>query len=495
MSTSGTLNHRGSRPSIRATGMDRRRVPWSFIGFGVVAYATLAFVFSIAPVPAPAFVCSIALGALCLVPIFLWYHKGWTGAPAFEMICLSFAIAYSLPVFFVPHEIVILSKTEELPWSTVEQAQLLTLGGLVVLILGFFWTRRSPLFALLPSVDLPLAGRSLDRFLAWAFVIGGTARILSMMVGIDSRFGAVLTVASIQFEVGIVLLAYRVFRGGPGRRLLYSMLALTVLLGLTSGMLSRAFVPLAIIWVVRWHVTRRFPVWLVLVLFAAFMMLNAVKAEFRERAWYGDASSRNPVARLQVWWEVMRDQFAGKGPEPLTTDEPAWRKALARVDLLHKFTHVLMMTPSEVPYFRGDTYRYMLYTLVPRLFWPDKPIATDSTDRVDFAYGLRTPAQTGVKISIGMLAEAYANFGVWGVFVVMAIQGVIFGLLDRMLNGLHSHGGRALYVVIMVAFLNGIGTNAVILFGNIFQMVAVSSLLLLFFSGTLHARRLNQPPR
>jgi 5-bromo-4-chloroindolyl phosphate hydrolysis protein len=63
----------------------------------------------------------------------------------------------------------------------------------------------------------------------------------------------------------------------------------------------------------------------------------------------------------------------------------------------------------------------------------------------------------------------------------MVIQGLIFGLMDRSLNGPNSQAGRAIYMTIMVVFLNGIGTNAVILFGSILQFIVVNALILSWF--------------
>ena len=109
--------------------------------------------------------------------------------------------------------------------------------------------------------------------------------------------------------------------------------------------------------------------------------------------------------------------------------------------------------------------------------WPEKPSASEANQRIDVDYGLKYEWQDST-ISVGQLPEAYANFGIVGIAVVMALQGIVFAVLDALLNGPRSDGGRAIYLVIMAYFLNGIGSSSAILYGSLVQYVLASALIM-----------------
>jgi hypothetical protein len=115
---------------------------------------------------------------------------------------------------------------------------------------------------------------------------------------------------------------------------------------------------------------------------------------------------------------------------------------------------------------------------VPRFFWPDKPVAQGSSGGAAYDYGLQYRSNTSTSIGLGQPAEAYANFGPVGVAIIMAIQGLLFAVLARLLNGPDSQGGRAVFLETMVFFLNGIGTGTAILFGNVIQKIVANLVIL-----------------
>jgi hypothetical protein len=69
----------------------------------------------------------------------------------------------------------------------------------------------------------------------------------------------------------------------------------------------------------------------------------------------------------------------------------------------------------------------------------------------------------------------------------MALQGIVFALLDATLNGPRSEGGRAIYLAIMAYFLNGIGSSAAVLFGALVQYILASALIMRPFASSWQA--------
>jgi hypothetical protein len=91
-----------------------------------------------------------------------------------------------------------------------------------------------------------------------------------------------------------------------------------------------------------------------------------------------------------------------------------------RMYLLSQVAHVLDVTPADVPFQGGQTYAFVAVTLVPRFLWPDKPSVNDANRFYQRAYGLTAERQlAGVSIAVGVLGEAFINFGWPGVIVMM----------------------------------------------------------------------------
>lgn len=83
-------------------------------------------------------------------------------------------------------------------------------------------------------------------------------------------------------------------------------------------------------------------------------------------------------------------------------------------------------------YARGDTLIDALLALVPRAFWPDKPIVAGSGTLVGRYTGIRFDTSGGTSIGIGSVMEFYVNFGTAGVVIGFIIMGLIVTALDAL---------------------------------------------------------------
>lgn len=451
----------------------------------IVAYAALTTFWQAEPVPLEVHLMAIIVAATCLIPLARWYAEGAQSVPMFELISVSYGLQFSLPVYTQPNHVVVLSNAVPVSWATVLEVLMYVEVGVGALIMGYYIARRLLRTRRFLNLDLPLIPQRRSVYL-WGALLGGGLVILLRVLGWEPlaspAFSAIVQLATSQFNVAIVLLAYLAYsKDQRNVRVLlglYAAVLFAFLTGLTTGMLESALMPLVLLLTVRWHATRRVPWFALLAGFLLFLLLNPAKIEYRREVWYG-TQEHSLGERLQIWSEILIEQV--EDTVNYGTGEETMRDSLARFDLVHKFAYVREMTPVYLPYYRGETYSYFLYSWVPRLLWPNKPFATNANDRIDIDYRLRLPWQ-GANISIGQLPEAYVNFGVIGIGVVMALQGIVFALLNRVLNGPRSEGGRAIYLVVMAYFLNGIGSTAAVLFGALVQYVLASAAILRPFS-------------
>jgi hypothetical protein len=456
-----------------------RRVLLPYI-LAILAYTLLFTFWQVEPVPWNVHLVSILLAVTSLVPLARWYASGMQGLPMFELICLSYALQFSVPIYTQPQQLIIFSRTVPLRWSTSYQVLLYVELGVVAMMSGYYVIRQSRLSESMPKLDLPLSPQRRKSYLWGALVGSGLLTLLSALNWgplANPAIGAIVRLMTSQFNVAIVLLAYMVYGTERDRVVqvaLYVAVFYAFLVGLTTGMLENALMPLVLMLAVRWHATKRIP-WLAIAAgFVVFGVLNPAKFEYRRQVWYS-GEEYGLDERLSVWGEAVEGEIEGSVQQETWGDRI--RDTLARFDLVHRFTYVREMTPAYIPYYRGETYSYFLYAWIPRLLWPEKPSGSEANQRLDVDYGLKYEWQDST-ISIGQLPEAYANFGIIGIAVVMAFQGIAFGLLDVILNSPRSEGGRAIYLVIMAYFLNGIGSSAAVLFGALVQYILASAILL-----------------
>ena len=435
--------------------------------------------------PLDAHLVGVLIAAICLFPIALWIARGKQTLPAFELICIAYLLAFGMPLYLQPNQITIFSQPITFAWEETYRALCLSALGISVMIFSYYAAIGVGAARYLPRIDLPMDPRRQYLFFKLAFGFSLAMTVLRIVEESFSTpaFDAIVRLLNAQVFVAIILLAYRVYRGQENRRwtiLLYVIVGFTALTGLSSGMLENALVPLVLIFIVRWSATRKLPfLWVIGGLFM-FVILNSVKGNYRSQAWYS-GTPLDTGGRISLWLDLSQQSL-----QEMTsggTVEDIFRRSMSRFDLLHSFVHVQQMTPLSVPYYEGETYAYILYGWIPRFFWPDKPIAQEANVKFAVDYRLMSEKQTsGTMIGIGHLPEAYANFGIAGILFVMAVQGSFLAAVNTVFNGPDSEGGGAIYLSIIVFFLNGIGSATAALFMALILNTVVNAFLLRRFA-------------
>lgn len=461
----------------------------AFLAVSGVSLSALA----LEPVPTGAFLLAMVLLALCLLPLTIWQAGQRKGAPMFEVVCVAFAAAYAFPVFLIENAIKNYNQYTYLEWGVMTQALGYVVVGVAAMLCGYYLLPRLPLGHWLPRTDLPLPPQRLSKFLWIALGAAGGLRVIERLT--SAVWGRGITAAAtsvLHFLVaaGVVLMTYRVFRAeesksGRDRLLLYGVVAGMGALGLGTGMLETAFLPLVVMFIARWHASRRFPIAWMLCGSLAFLLLNGAKHEYRAEVWVS-SKEYSLVEQVEAW---ARTSTAVA--ESLTTADgvrAVFYRTFYRLDLIHTMAHVMDLTPSHLPFYGGVSYEYLLYGWVPRVLWPNKPAAHAANDLFSVDYGLLLESQIdSTQMGIGFLAEAYANFGLLGVIGVMFLIGCLFGTAHMMFNGPDSDGGRAVYISVLAFYLNGIGSaTAMFVFFGI-QGFIVLPLILRFFTGRWRA--------
>jgi hypothetical protein len=173
---------------------------------------------------------------------------------------------------------------------------------------------------------------------------------------------------------------------------------------LSAGMLVALVVSLSIVW-------------------------TAVKGEFRTFVAGGQAEqivTVDYVSRLAKLYELVTSL-------DLAALVNAADQFLRRVSYVEFFSLVLVNVPSLLPHTLGAIlWDAIIRPFMPRLLFVDKD-EIDDTARTNFYTGGLGGSSEGASISLGYIAEAYIDFGAFGMFAALAAIGLFYGAIYRIL--------------------------------------------------------------
>jgi hypothetical protein len=433
---------------------------------------------------------ALLLLAICLYPSARYFSRHESALPTMPVFCLAYALQFAFPIFTQEDTFLLMGgEVRYLDQSDVVIALLLAIVGICALQLGFYWFLSSKHRAVVPVAHLRLQK---SKALAYCIVVGVFLPLLFTFQGVipeefQQPLSAILRVLQNQVLVVIAILGW-LFYGRKESRFygiwLYGLVLIAAMRGVSGGSLEDAAVPIGVFFVVKWLHTGRIPIVPILATVLLVVFLSPVKSDYRQRAWFGedqDLAEQSSLTRGSVWIkqasEYWADTFRGnRGFAEATAS------ATGRTDFIHQVAHIYSMTPSEVPYQYGKTYSFFLVSFIPRIIWPDKPMAGSANGFYAVTYGVTT--EEGGKHStfgVSILGEAFMNFGWPGVALIMLLQGFFIGAMQHSFGGKESGpGGQAVFLCFFVYFLNGIGSSAEIMFGGILQNLLLGYLLLLW---------------
>jgi hypothetical protein len=380
---------------------------------------------------------AIAAFALCWIP---WAaYREWSagtreGIPLFSLVSAVFWVDYAIPLFWLRHEITLITGRHQLSEDAITRSLYLALVGVAALGMGM---RLGGRWRFKKSFR-PDIHRSPSRwhYLRLALL---TTMCLRMVVPLDTlggggrQFLAIIetVVPSVTF---VVLLRYYL-RGAAislDKALLAGYSSVALVAAISSGWLG-SFVGLTIMaTIVYVYERRKLPLVAIMIGIPIVLFLQPGKEKFRQQYWR-EGASENYIERFTFWVDSSWSEW-GRALSSSDQDESRnlANRTLGRLSLLAQTANVMEITPEHVPYQDGRLYSYMFLTVVPRLFWEDKPSVNDANRWYQVAYRLTDPRSlNGVSIATGYLAESYINFGWLGPPLVVFWLGIILGLFDK----------------------------------------------------------------
>jgi hypothetical protein len=323
----------------------------------------------------------------------------------------------------------------------LERTVRLSLTGLVLLAAGIRVVRDS-LMRDEPEAPPPLKIARLSRLFWFVIVIYGIDYVRAFNT---KSFGGLDIPLTILLEFRYVLLMvlwYETIRRGADRRYLWLSLVWVFVPSLGSYF-SDFKTPLILLLLVslqfwqpwdtkswKWSLaawTRTVG----LAIVALFLMLvwqAGVKRETRKIYDEGLVNGRLDRAELFV------QQVAAAVPEVIDDPRPSIEILISRLSYIGFFSRVLEYVPAVEPHAGGELLKMAVTNaFMPRLLFPSKPVLPSDSFYTRRFTGIMV-AEEGTSISIGYMAEFYADWGLEGMFVSIFLYGCLIGACIEMLR-------------------------------------------------------------
>jgi len=410
------------------------------------------------------------------IPFLYKLEKKEANLPFFEFISLFYILFYSLPIFFID------LKEEYMSGIYLRTPTLKGLFyaniGYLSLLSGFYSTRNTAIFKMLPKLNVQLKREDRIPLLSIAiFILGVLGEIFSPRA--PFVFKALFYFFNFFPRISIYLLYFFFLRKKLNIFYIFFLFLIEipyiVFKDMETGLLGPIVFDITGLIFAYWFVRKKMPFLYLILFFIIFIPFNYTKYDYRLYAWYGPYARKNIVEKTTINFTLLSDKFKN---EKLNTFYNGWEVFVARCNLLHNFTTAIEFTPDVIPYWKGYSLRPLLTAPIPRFVMPWKPQERMGQD-YGHRYGLLDPTDFSTSLNLPILDELYINFGIIGIIIGMFLIGIAYRILYRIIN----YEGMSFYTaiigtIIFLVLLN-IGSNISLLFGNLIEYIVVLYIIFL----------------
>lgn len=235
--------------------------------------------------------------------------------------------------------------------------------------------------------------------------------LLFLMVNGLAQF--YLQLSSLSFLAGTLALAFAI----PQRKAFKTAICLTLYFSnfyraLVSGYKEPIILSVVILAIFLYPTYKRTVVFTATpIIIGMFLLLPTYNRVFRENSWSGDTNS-DKATELALDAALNRDK-----------DDSNWAFYTLRLSEIDMFTTFVGSTPSHIDFYGTKLIQQAITVLVPRVFWPGKPVTENMIMERVYDAGVVSRGST-VSAKPAFVVDAYLSGGVYGVFFFLFIYGV-----------------------------------------------------------------------
>jgi len=392
------------------------------------------------------------------VSVYTWLQKGARGIPiAATMSCVA-VLYYGAPIL---EHATFLDQFDE---SEVMDAGLTCAGFFLVLVIAAMCGRqivaRKQFRRVEPKAEyifIPAVGVGVGVLYQIAVAMNVIGLFGSMFSTVRAIATAICLVSA--FLVGGVL--GRKANMGGHEIIGVALIGTYTVLCWTSLLLVQGAIALGTVLAGYCVSARRIPILTVVAVVAVITVLSAGKSEMRERYWGRMFTPLEAPALMAEWLD--------EGYSKIVRGEGA-TAAMSRTSLLQIVLKVRRLSPDVLPFLYGETYLMAPRNVIPRVIAADKSDVHEGTIRLAVYYEVQTyEGAQYTSFAMGLVAEAYANFGWAGVVVVGGILGLLVGMVEGLSEETETVSFRMLFAINLLALLINPEVDSGTLAASVFQ--------------------------
>jgi hypothetical protein len=204
-------------------------------------------------------------------------------------------------------------------------------------------------------------------------------------------------------------------------------------------------------------------------LFSLFIILPAYNRAFRGAAWTGDTDA-DEASKIAI------DNALNSSDE-----ESDWGFLVYRLSEIDMFTVFVSNTPSTNGYYGWDLLKQSAVAIVPRIFWPSKPITEELIMERVYAAGV-VSRFSSVSAKPTFVVDAYLSGGTISIFLCLLAYGATAQLIsvyaERLFGG-YTFGTALIYSGLFQIMWRGLSFEFLInsVFWSFFSMLAIHRIL------------------
>lgn len=237
--------------------------------------------------------------------------------------------------------------------------------------------------------------------------------------------------SSLSFIAGTLALAYAIPLQKVGNTILCSFLYISNFTqSLLSGYKEPIIISVLVLGVFLYPFYRR-TIFLTFtpILIALFVILPAYNNVFRAKAWAGDENAKDASnAAIDAVLNSEND----------AENNTTWEFLTGRLSEVQMFTVFVNTSPDPNEFYGLQLIKQSFIVIIPRIFWPTKPITEELVMERVYNAGVVTQGST-VSAKPALIVDGYLSGGTLGVFITLLIYGIITQYLS--MKAEHLFGG------------------------------------------------------
>jgi len=419
-------------PSYRFVPPPSPPLPPAYVRVGSIEWALVA----ILVVTLLIFGAEPYLGAACVMAVPIGVMLLWRSGEPPILFAAFFLQWLSVSTAVIQANLKDIALVDLFDAQGIVMATWLSLAGVLVLAVAMRFAMRGvrpqPIDALRSEVSKFHLLRIVEAYAAtsivllvlaaWVWRIPGLSQLLLALTGFRWAFFFILAVTVLVKRRGYLVLGaasvYELVQGLSGYFADYKMVFFVLALAIVT---ARARLS-------------RFTVAKMAFVFAGVLTMSAVwslvKLDYRDYV-SGDSGEQvllvAPVERLTEIARLIGDLELRDLPD-------GFQRLADRIQYTEYFGEVVDRIPKLQPHENGRLWwAAVQHVAMPRLFFPDKPELTADVEKTEAFSGLDITSQAGrhTEIPLGYMAESYIDFGPLGMFVPIALLGLLYGAQYR----------------------------------------------------------------